>query len=74
MDHQPHYDRSEEVFKFIEAFIREHGYSPSVAEISVGAKLSSTSHTHYWLKKLVDERRITMKERTPRSIVIQRKA
>ena len=42
----------ERILAFIQGFIRENGYSPSVREIGDGVGLKSTSSVHYQLAQL----------------------
>lgn len=40
------------VLQFLLEYSNEHGWMPTVREISTGVEISSTSVVTYWLKKL----------------------
>lgn len=44
-----------EIYAFIQAFTREHGYPPSVREIGAAVNLKSPSTVHFHMKKLEAE-------------------
>ena len=44
--------RQREIFEFIQEFIREKGYAPSIAEIGAHFKLSSPATVHKHLQNL----------------------
>lgn len=62
-------ERNKEVLLFIQKYQYEHGYSPSVREISRGLYLSPTT-TQRHLYKLVELGYIKITPKTPRSIVL----
>ena len=47
-------NKPEEIMNFVNEFVQEHGYSPSVREIGEAVGLRSPSTVHFHLKKLVD--------------------
>lgn len=48
-------DKSNEVFEFVQKFITENGYAPSVREVCKACCLKSTATAFYYLNKLADE-------------------
>jgi repressor LexA len=42
------------VYRFLEAFIQENGFPPTIREIAEGCKIPSTSHVDHILKKLAE--------------------
>jgi repressor LexA len=67
---QPMNDRHEAIMGFIELYISEHHYSPSMREISEAVKLSSTSLASYYLDRLQEEGMIRKDPHVSRSIVV----
>lgn len=47
-------DRSEEIFEFMQKFISENGYSPTVREICASCNVKSTATAFTYLKSLAD--------------------
>lgn len=47
-------DRSEEIFEFMQKFIAENGYSPTVREICASCNVKSTATAFTYLKSLAD--------------------
>ena len=45
-------DKGEKILEFVNAFVQENGYAPSVREIGAGVGLSSTASVSYQLKRL----------------------
>lgn len=43
------------IYKYVVAYIREHGYPPSVREIGDGVGLKSTSSVYSHLKRMLEE-------------------
>lgn len=58
----------ERIYRFIAAFIKEHGYSPSFREIGEGVGVKSTSHISYWVNRLAEQGRITYQPNIARSV------
>jgi repressor LexA len=58
----------DKVLAFIDAYIKEHGYSPSFREIGEALGISSTSHVSYWVTRLVLEGRLTKEPNIARSV------
>ena len=52
-------ERADRVVDFIRAYIRMHGYAPTVREIMDGVGLASTAAVQYHLEKLRDSGVIT---------------
>ena len=48
-------DRSERILDFIEEFMQENGFAPSVREIAAGVGLRSTASVSYHLQQLSDK-------------------
>lgn len=48
-------DKSNEVFEFVQKYITENGYAPSVREVCKACNLKSTATAFYYLNKLADE-------------------
>ena len=48
-------EKREEILNFVNSYIRENGYPPSIREICQGVGLSSTSTVHAHLKTLTEE-------------------
>ncbi|MBN1564154.1 MAG: hypothetical protein JXA10_09960, partial [Anaerolineae bacterium] len=46
--------RQKNILKFIESFISDHGYPPTIREIGEAVDIASTSVVNYNLNKLVD--------------------
>lgn len=57
-----------DIILFIEGFIAEHGYSPTVKEIGEGVGLSSKSSVAARLIKLREHGAITYTDKVPRTI------
>lgn len=67
--------RQQDVLAFIEAFIKSHGYPPSVREIASHFSLVSASGVHKHVKALVKKNFLAKQDFTSRSIrVIRRSA
>lgn len=64
-------NKSEEILVFLEQYIGEKGYGPSVREICQGVNLKSSATVHYHLKKLRENGQITMDSSKNRTISIQ---
>lgn len=60
--------RRREILKFVKAYVRKHGISPSLQEVTVGVGLSSKSVTIYHLDLLEADGKITRQPRIARSI------
>lgn len=56
------------VLDFIEAYIEDHGYGPSIRDIAAGVGLASVSSAEYHLHQLEAEGCITRAPKVPRSI------
>ncbi|MEQ7031877.1 hypothetical protein ABQE16_16990 [Enterococcus avium] len=58
------------VLVFIEKFIKDNGFSPTVREIGKGTDLSSTSSVWGHLDRLKKEKLINFIRKSPRTITI----
>lgn len=65
--------RQSQVLRFIEIFIEENSYSPSIREISLGINAKSTSTTHGIIEKLQASGKIKKLKARARSIEIASK-
>jgi len=59
-----------QILKFIQAFIHDQGYAPSVREIGKDAGISSTSTVHALLRKLENEGFLRRDPSKPRAMVV----
>lgn len=62
--------KKKEIFEYIESFINEKGYSPTIREIGKAVGLQSTSAVSFHLVKLRNEGKIDYEEGAPRTITI----
>jgi len=62
--------RQKEVLDFVEKFIEEKGYAPSLEEIKKHLKLSSVSTAHFLVDKLIKQGLIKKHKNEPRAIVL----
>jgi SOS-response transcriptional repressor LexA len=60
--------RQREALEFIQEFIANKGYSPSLTEIGNGIDLASKSTTHGIITRLQEKGYITQEAKSPRSI------
>ena len=56
--------RRQRILAFVTAYTAEHGFPPSVRDITAGVGLASTSTTDYHLSVLADQSKVS---RTPSS-------
>lgn len=63
-------ERDKEVLLFVEKFILEHGYSPTLREVGNGVYMNKNSVARH-LYKLVELGYLSITPRTPRSIVLK---
>ncbi len=63
-------DRQRGILKFLQDFIREHGYPPSIRQIQAAQQLSSTSVVDYNLNLLEKRGLIQRQARSSRSITL----
>lgn len=61
----------EKILEFIENFVKENGYSPSVREIGSGVGFRSSSTVHLYLKKLEADGKLSQDSSKTRSIKLQ---
>lgn len=59
-----------EVLRFIESFVADKGYSPSVREVAAGTGLRSPASAHRYLKRLIASGDINVEHRLNRTIRI----
>lgn len=64
--------KREGIYRYIEAYIRKHGYGPSVREICDAVALRSTATVHYHLRLLAEDGRILMENGKKRAISLPR--
>lgn len=57
-----------EVLSFVESFMKDNGYAPTLEEIRESVGLSSKSHVDYYLDALEQEGLIERTPRTPRGL------
>jgi repressor LexA len=60
--------RQQHILAYIQDFIRKHGYSPSIRDIQVDLKISSTSVVAYNLKALEDKGKLKREDKISRGI------
>ncbi len=60
--------RQEDILTYIEEFIHEHGYSPSIRDIQENLQISSTSVVAYNLKALQEKGKLTREGKISRGI------
>lgn len=65
-------DKRSAILQFIEQFISQHGYGPSVREICDAVSLKSTATAHYHLRMLADNKLIIMDHGKKRAISLPR--
>lgn len=63
-------NKKQEILQFLNHFIRENGYAPSVREIAQAVGLRSTATVHYHLNALRDEGAISMDQMKNRTITL----
>ena len=56
------------IVAYIDAYIKEHGFSPTMREIGAAVGITSTSHVSYWITKLVNEGKLTKVANIARSV------
>jgi len=61
-------DKSNEVYEYIQKFMAENGYSPSVRDIMAGLGFNSTATIQYYIKKLEAQGKIQKKNNRNRSL------
>lgn len=65
-------NRQRAVYTFIEDFILEHGYSPSIRDICAGLNMRSTSTAHTHVANLEAKGYLKKQDKTNRSLVLTR--
>ena len=65
--------REREVYSFIESFVEDNGYPPTVREICEALGFASTSTAQYYLKKLENEDMISFGNSKSRAISLTQK-
>ncbi len=60
--------RQELILTYIQNFIREHGYSPSIRDIQISLSISSTSVVAYNLKALEEKGKLEREDKISRGI------
>ncbi|MBR3935700.1 MAG: transcriptional repressor LexA [Oscillospiraceae bacterium] len=64
-------NKAEAIFNYMNDFISDHGYPPTVREICAELDIKSTSTVHRYLKELEAEGRISMGENQNRAITLK---
>lgn len=57
-----------EVLGFVESFVKDNGYPPTLDEIRESVGLCSKSHVGYYLNALEEEGLVKRQPRTPRGL------
>lgn len=65
-------ERQRKILDFIEAFLRENGYPPTIREIGKAVKIGSTSVVNYNLNKLVREGFLERSQKVSRGLLLVR--
>ena len=60
--------RQREILDFIQSFIDEHGYSPSLEEIGANFRLASVATVHKHVQRLVEKKLLTKGRNRSRSV------
>ena len=66
-------DKSEMVFEFMQKFIAENGYSPTVREICAACNIKSTATVFTYLKELADKGIINKVDNRNRAVSLKQK-
>lgn len=66
-------EKREEILRYIESYIQQFGYGPSVREICENTALSSTATVQYHLRQLAEEGRIHIRSGRKRAISLPRR-
>ncbi len=61
-------EKIQEVYSFIEAYVKENGYSPSLREICMQCNIKSTSTASDYVNKLISEGLLTKKDNQKRTL------
>ncbi len=61
------------IYEYLQQFINENGFPPSVREIAAKFNIKSTSTVHYYIKKMKSNGLILQETNKKRAIVINRK-
>lgn len=64
-------DKSEEIFEYIQKFVSENGYSPSVREICKGCNLKSTATAFTYMNVLAERGLIKKDEKKNRAVSLK---
>ena len=72
MERKKRKNRQYEVYEFIEKFVDEKGYSPTVRDIMRGLGYKSTSTIQYYIKRLEDEGKIRRTENRNRTLTVNK--
>lgn len=70
MPYQKRNDRRDQMLGYIKGYIVDHGYPPTVREITDAVGLSSTSLTRHYLQALQDEGKIDVEFGKARGLVV----
>ncbi len=61
-------DKRLAILRFIAQYRDQHGWSPSLKEIMAAVGITSTSHIHYYIEHLVNERLLYKRPYAARAI------
>lgn len=64
--------REKELLEFVIQFKQTNGFSPTVREIANGINTKSTDHVRNMLHELMDKGYLSMREKSPRTIVVKK--
>ena len=65
-------NREQDILEYIIEFKKVNGYSPTAKEIMEGVNTKSVNYVSHALDHLMDEGYISMKPRSPRTIVVKK--
>ena len=64
--------RERELLEYIINFKKVNGFSPTIREIAKGINTKSTEHVRQMIASLSDKGYLTIKEKSPRTIVVKK--
>ena len=70
MPRRPNGDTQQRILEYIEKYIDDNGFPPSVREIGMAAGLQSTSTTAGYLRRMVNEGLLAKSEQARRSYFV----
>jgi hypothetical protein len=66
---RPLSDRQVAIMSFVEEYVQEHPYPPSIRDISRGVGISSTSNVSYHINRLIEQGYLSKQPGTSRTLV-----